>query len=90
MAIMGFLVHTLPETSRNVEAALQTFPELTTYGIHQNDYVVAVAEAPHEGMEKVLERVRELDGVLTCYVTSLSLEDELLEDDGQAEADEKI
>ncbi|MDL2269014.1 chaperone NapD [Desulfosarcina sp. OttesenSCG-928-A07] len=80
MAIMGFLVHTLPEESRTVEATLGRMKEITTYGIHQEVYVVAVAEAPHEEMEKLLEQVKTLQGVLTTYVTSLSIEDELFAD----------
>ena len=78
MAILGFLVHALPHESATVEAGLGTMPEITTYGIHQEDYVVAVAEAPHEDMEALLQRVHGLAGVLSCYVTSLSMEDELL------------
>lgn len=82
MAIMGFLVHALPRESEKVEAGLKRLPEITTYGIHQDDYVVAVAEAPHQEMEGLLARVHALEGVLTCYVTSLSMEDEF--EDGEA------
>lgn len=79
MAIMGFLVHTLEDACANVESSLGEMPEMSTYGIHENCYVVAVAEAPREEMESVLERVKEVDGVIACYVTSLTIEDELPE-----------
>lgn len=76
MAILGFLVHTLPEASAGVEAELKNWPELTTYGVHQDCYVVVVAEGEARKMEGVMDRVREVEGVLTCYVTSMSTEDE--------------
>lgn len=85
MAIMGFLVHMLPEETRRTEAALDLMPEITTYGIHQEVYIVAVAEAPHKEMERLIERVQALEGVLACYVTSLSLEDELPENTEEPE-----
>lgn len=73
---MGFLVHALPGACPAVEAELKKMPELTTYGIHQDCYVVAVAEAPHEYMEDLLGRVNAIEHVLTSYVTSLTIEDE--------------
>lgn len=76
MAILGFLVHTLPDAASLVEEALQSRNNITTYGVHQDCYVVAVAEGESHQMESVLEDVRGIDGVLTCYVTSMSLEDE--------------
>lgn len=76
MAILGFLVHTLPEESELVEAEIKSWPKLTTYGVHQDCYVVAVAEGKSEEMEGILEKARQIEGVLTCYVTSMSTEDE--------------
>lgn len=76
MAVLGFLVHTMPEASASVEAAVKLMPGLSTYGVHQQHYVVAVAEGAAEKMEDLLEEVRRIDGVLTCYVTSMSTEDE--------------
>ncbi|MDR0826657.1 MAG: hypothetical protein LBN33_02100 [Desulfovibrio sp.] len=77
MAIAGFLIHTLPEQSKAVEAAAAAFPEITTYGVHQNCYVVAVAEAPGLEMENLLGRVQSLAGALATYVTSMTMEDEI-------------
>jgi len=78
---MGFLVHTLEDACAKVESGLGDMPEMSTYGIHENCYVVAVAEAPREQMEFILSKVKEMDGVITCYVTSLTIEDELPEDE---------
>ena len=79
MAILGFLVHTVEDASPAVENSMKQFEEITTYGIHEDCYVVAVADTPQPELEALLERVKALDGVITCYVTSLSLEDELQE-----------
>ncbi len=76
MAILGFLTHTLAEQGQSVERALGAMPELSTYGIHKDCYVVAVAEAPAGGMEAVVDRVKALDGVIAVYVTSYTTEDE--------------
>ena len=77
MAIMGFLVHTLQEEVAAVEEKINAMPEMTTYGIHQGQYVVVVAEAISDKIEAVVERVKKLDGVLTIYTTYLTIEDEM-------------
>jgi len=77
MAIMGFLVHTLREDVDAVEKKITAMPEMTTYGIHQGQYVVVVAEAISDRIEAVVEQVKELDGVLTIYTTYLTIEDEM-------------
>jgi nitrate reductase NapAB chaperone NapD len=77
MAVAGFLLHTLPEDGSRVEAEAAAFPEITTYGVHQGCYVVAVAEAPGLVMEELIGRVRSIDGVLAAYITSMTVEDEL-------------
>lgn len=76
MAILGFLVHTHPGACSGVERLVAAMPGMTTYGVHQDCYVVAVAEAPVPELEGMLTQVRGLEGVLTCYVTSLTTEDE--------------
>ena len=77
MAIAGLLVHTLKEHLEDVEAKVSSMPEMTTYGIHQDQYVVVVAEAPSDEMEKRVDRIKDLEGVLTIYTTYVTIEDEL-------------
>ncbi len=79
MAIAGLLVHTLKENLEDVEKQINSMPEMTTYGIHQDQYVVVVAEVPSEQMEKKVDRIKDIEGVLTIYTTYVTLEDELLE-----------
>jgi len=77
MAIMGFLVHALKEDVAAVEKSINVMPEMTTYGIHQGQYVVVVAEAMSDKIEAVVEQVKQLDGALTIYTTYLTIEDEM-------------
>ncbi|MDR1946050.1 MAG: chaperone NapD [Desulfovibrio sp.] len=77
MAVTGFLLHTLPGHSEQVEAEAAAFPEITTYGVHQGCYIAAVAEAPGTEMERLLTRVQCIEGVLAAYITSMTVEDEL-------------
>jgi len=83
MAILGFLTHTLGGHAAAVEKALAAMPELTTYGVHKDCYVVTVAEAPSDYLEALIDRIKSLEGVLTVYVTSFTREDE---EDAQAAA----
>ena len=76
MAILGFLTHTLPGRAEEVERAMGVMSELTTYGIHKECHIVAVAEAPAGKMERVVDRVKTLEGVVAVYVTSYTTEDE--------------
>ena len=80
MAITGFLIHTLDENVQEVEARVNAMPEITTYGIHQDHFIVTVAEVPADDLEKTMNTIKELDGVLTIYTTYLTIEDEIDED----------
>ncbi|NOQ45927.1 MAG: hypothetical protein GQ559_04530 [Desulfobulbaceae bacterium] len=77
MAILGFLIHTLDEDVREVEAKVNKMPEITTYGVHQDHFIVTVAEVPADAVEKTMNKIKELDGVLTTYTTYLTIEDEI-------------
>jgi len=77
MAILGFLIHTLDEDVQEVEAKVKKMPEITTYGIHQDHFIVTVAEVPADDVEKIMNKIKELDGVLTTYTTYLTIEDEI-------------
>ena len=76
MAIAGLLVHTLNASLEAAEAEIQTLPGMTTYGCHQDQYVVVVAEAPSGQLEARVKEIENIDGVLTIYTTYVTLEDE--------------
>jgi len=50
---------------------------MTTYGIHEEQYIVTVAEFPSEFMEDEVEKLKDMEGVLTIYTTYVTIEDEL-------------
>ncbi len=77
MAIAGLLLHALKDNLASVEAALQTMPEFTTYGVYEDQYLVVVAEAPSGRLESLVDGLKELAGVLTVYTTYVTVEDEL-------------
>ncbi len=86
MAIMGFLVHTLDDNVQDVEAGIQAMPEMTTYGVHQDHFIVTVVEAPSDKIEKTVDKIKVLEGVLTTYTTYLTIEDEI-DEDGNLQTD---
>jgi len=86
MAIAGLLVHTLKDDVKDVEKAVGLLAEMTTYGIHEDQYVVVVAEAPSDQMEDVVRKIDGIAGVLTIYTTYLTVEDEI-DEDGNLETD---
>lgn len=77
MAIAGLLVHTLNKHLARVEEQIRDMPEMTTHGCHQDQYVAVVAEAPSDRLEKTVNRIGAIDGVLTVYTTYVTVEDEL-------------
>ena len=77
MAIAGLLVHTLKDHLREVEVALGAMPGFTTYGTHEDQLIVVVAEAPAAKLEGLVEGLKDLEGVLTVYTTYVTIEDEL-------------
>ena len=77
MAIAGLLVHTLSEHIKTVEAKIKKMPEMTSHGIHQNRFVVVVAEAPSGKLENKVNRIKDIEGVLAIYTTYVTIEDEL-------------
>lgn len=80
MAITGLLVLSLTKDIHNVEEALAQLKDMTTYGIHQDQYVVVVVEAPSDKIEKVVGQIDDIEGVLSVYTTYLTVEDEIDKD----------
>ena len=80
MAISGILIHFLTDDLTAVERKVQTMEEITTYGVHDDAYVVAVVESPSDRIERVIKIIEKIEGVLTIYTTYLTIEDEIDED----------
>jgi nitrate reductase NapAB chaperone NapD len=77
MAIAGLLVHTEKKAVEWVAAQIRDMPEMSTFGTQQEEYVIVVAEAPAGQLEKVVDRLKKIAGVLTIYITYVTVEDEL-------------
>ena len=77
MAIAGLLVHARKDHLGEVEAAIGARPGFTTYGTHEGQFIVVVAEAPAEELEVLVEGLKNIPGVLTVYTTYVTIEDEL-------------
>lgn len=86
MAISGILIHCLKDNIKEVEAQVNVMKEMTTYGIHEDQYIVAVVESPSATIEQVVKRTGSMEGVLTVYTTYLTIEDEI-DDDGNLQTD---
>ena len=80
MAIAGLLIHTLTEDLARIEGEIQNMDNMTTYGCHQNEYVVVVAEAPANKLEAEVKKIEAINGVLTIYTTYVTVEDEMDDD----------
>ena len=76
MAIAGLLVHTLPQDAKKIESQILDIENMTTYGVHKNEFIVVVAEVPSDTMEREVDKIKAIDGVLTIYTTYVTLEDE--------------
>lgn len=77
MAIAGLLVHALKDDLTRIESQFKKIPEMTTYGCHQDQFIVVVAEAPADQMEQTVKRIEAIDGVLAIYTTYVTVEDEM-------------
>ncbi len=81
MAIAGLLVHSFKEDIPEVEAKIALIPELTSFG-NRDDHIAVVADTPSSEMEKLVDRLSAIDGVLAVYTTFVSIEDELADVQG--------
>lgn len=77
MAIAGLLVHARKDALASVEIKVGAMDGLSCYGVHDEQFIVTVAEVPAEKMNETVEAVKALDGVLTVYTTYLTVEDEM-------------
>ncbi len=77
MAITGLLIHALADEVESVEDRVAARPGVTTYGVHEEQYVVAVLEAPSDGLQAKVDALEEVEGVLKVYTTYLNIEDEM-------------
>jgi len=80
LAIAGVAILAKKEEIQNVYQRLEQIPEITTYGIHQEQYIVAVVEtSPQQDLEKFLKKIQDNDpGILGIFPAYANFEDEVL------------
>lgn len=76
MAIAGLLVHTLQENIETAEQEIKKMNNMTSYGVHNGEFIVVVAEIHSTEMEDEVDKIKDIDGVLTIYTTYVTVEDE--------------
>ena len=76
MAIAGIILHTLTEKTDEVRAIVEQSDELQVYGLHEEKYLIVVGEMPSSALEKRLNGLEKMDGVLAVYTTYVNIEDE--------------
>lgn len=78
MLISGVVLLIQPEKSMQISTELKKYPNITTYGIHKENYIIAVFEADDEKQMKILSEnlVQQIDGVLGVYPTYMQFDEE--------------
>ncbi len=79
MAIAGVAILAKKEEVQKVYQRLKEFPEITTYGIHQEQYIVAVIETtPQTDLQAFLEKIQKEDpAILGIFPAYANFEDEM-------------
>ncbi len=79
MAIAGVTILVKKEKIESVYRRLEEIPEITTYGIHQEQYIVAVVEtSPQQDLEKLLKEIQDNDSaILGIFPAYANFEDEV-------------
>lgn len=77
MAVAGLLIHTLKEKIQAVEQEIVKMDAMSSYGIHNDTFIVVVAEVHSKMMEQEVDKINAIDDVLTIYTTYVTVEDEV-------------
>lgn len=80
MAIAGVAILVKKEEVERVYQRLEQISEITTYGIHQDQYIVAVVEtSPQKDLEKFLKNIQKNEpAILGIFPAYANFEDEVL------------
>ncbi len=79
MPIAGVVVVTLPEKTSEVLQALKRLSQVTTYGVHKDNNIIAVLESEStSGLERLSNRIsRSIEGVIGVFPAYINFEDEV-------------
>ncbi|AEH46071.1 NapD family protein [Thermodesulfatator indicus DSM 15286] len=78
MPIGGFVVHVVPGEKDKVLDSLASFSGLTIYGHDEKGHIIIVLDTnTSEEMEKIVDHITQIDGVINCDLAYLHGEDEV-------------
>lgn len=79
MPIAGVIVVTTPDKTQEILEQMDTLENVTTYGVHKGNHIVAVFEADSsKGLEKLSDRLSDsIPGILGIYPAYVNFEDEI-------------
>ncbi len=83
MPIAGVVVLTVPEKTNDILLQLNKIKNVTTYGVHKENFIVAVfeGETPNELEEMSDKIIKTIPGVLGIYPAYVNFEDIKLQED---------
>lgn len=78
MPIAGVIIVSAPEKAMQVLDRLNTIPNVTTYGVHKDDNIVAVLEGDSpKDLELLSDKIQqEITGVMGIFPAYVNYEDE--------------
>lgn len=79
MAIAGVVIATIPDKTMQVMSQLNETKNVTTYGVYNDDQIVAVFESDSaNGLEKLSKDIQDnIDGVIGIFPSYVTYEDEM-------------
>lgn len=77
MPVAGVVVMVVEQKGDAVLSALEEMEEVTTYGIHKKNYIVAVLEGDSSRhLEEISGRIQAIDGVLGVFPAYVGFDEE--------------
>jgi len=78
MPIAGVVILAEPEKTDEVLTRLNDTPNITTYGVHKENHIIAVFEAESsKGLEEISQQIsRDIPGIQGIFPAYVSFEDE--------------
>ena len=77
MAITSVILHCEIDKVDQVKQFVEAHDDLQVYGLHEDQYLIVVAEIPSTQLETRLEELEKSEGVLAVYTTFVNTEDEM-------------
>lgn len=77
MAIAAIVAHTFPNSLRGLDKALRARKEIVETRISPPDRIAATVEASSANLTKILQKIQEMDDILSLELVYVNYEDDL-------------